>query len=159
MLDRKLQTEIDLSFLKELKGVDVVSARIFRVYGKGSRDIISRWITGVLSGKSIQVFSKNNCFDYIYAEDVADGILCMCANDLKNTVYNLGTGIHTSIEDVVSIIKNKFNNVKIYESDGEIFPEQSAADMRSLCQETGWAPKYSISDGIEEIIIYNEEKA
>lgn len=35
-----------------------ISARIFRVYGRGSRDVISRWIRMALNGNKLVVFQK-----------------------------------------------------------------------------------------------------
>lgn len=150
----KLQTECDLSFVNKFKNVEVVSARIFRVYGQGSRDVISRWVKAAINNEGIKVFSKDNCFDYIYAEDVADGLLEMCKHKLEHKVYNLGTGVSTPIQRVVDVLEDKFPNLKIDLVDDVIFPEKSGADMSRLYNETGWKSKYNIEKGIEKVISY-----
>ncbi len=49
--------ELELAFLDEFLGdrFSSVSARIFRSYGKGSRDVISRWIRSALSGEELEI--------------------------------------------------------------------------------------------------------
>ena len=150
----KLQTETDLNFINEFKDIDVVSARIFRVYGRGSRDIISRWVEDASNDKTIEVFSKDNSFDYIYSEDVADGLIEICKRNLKYKIYNLGTGNSTPIHQIVDILKVKFPNLKINFTDDVIFPEQSGAHMDRLYKETMWQSKYDIEKGIENVISY-----
>ena len=60
----KLQTEIDFLYLKNFKQTSFTSvhARIFRVYGKGSKDIISRWIRALVKNESITVYNPENRF-------------------------------------------------------------------------------------------------
>src|SRR5690606_19132898 len=52
----KYYTERELRFIRQAGRSDlsVVNARIFRVYGRGSQDVISRWIRTALSGGSIE---------------------------------------------------------------------------------------------------------
>ena len=150
----KLQTETDLNFINEFKDIDIASARIFRVYGRGSRDIISRWVEDAYNNKTIKVFSKDNSFDYIYAEDVADGLIQICKRNLKHKVYNIGTGNSIPIHKIVDILKNKFTNLKIDFVDDVIFPEKSSAHMGRLYEETMWQSKYDIEKGIDKVISY-----
>ena len=60
-----------------------VSARIFRVYGRGSRDVVSRWIRSLTQAPDLPltVFRKEGRFDYVYAGDVAEGLLRLGASD------------------------------------------------------------------------------
>ncbi len=53
----------------------MICARIFRSYGKNSRDIISRWIRALLNNSELTVYRKEGLFDYIYAEEVAEGLI------------------------------------------------------------------------------------
>ena len=75
----KLSHEIELEFLNKFKGssFSYLSTRIFRGYGRGSRDVISRWIRSLLNGDEIYVYGQESIFDYIYATDSARGIFCL----------------------------------------------------------------------------------
>jgi len=156
----KLQTETDLEFLSQFYNFDVVSARIYRVYGEGSRDVISRWIRQILDGAEITVFSKDNKFDYIYAGDAAEGLLRLGQHLTDEKVYNLGTGICTSVEDVVNILQDKFGAAcHIAQTDDEICAEGSYADVGLLKGNLKWCPSVTLKEGIQKVINYEKNKA
>ncbi len=151
----KLQTEADLEFLAKFYNVDVACARIFRVYGRDSRDVISRWIKGIQKGREITVFGENNKFDYIFADDAAEGLLKLGSAKTQNTVYNLGSGKYTGILEVVEVIKKSLGKeIKICGSDEEIFPEGSYADMTQFERDIKWMPPTNIEEGIKILIDY-----
>ena len=154
----KLQTEMDLEFLSRHKDIDVASARIYRVFGPGSRDIISRWVSKMLINEPVELFGEGNCFDYIYSKDVADALCVMASNKLKHQVYNLGTGAPTTIGKVFDTILDKIPSYtgEVSRTNDIIMNEGSFADMHSFQQETLWEPKYNLSDAIREIVEYNK---
>lgn len=90
----KLQTERDIEFFSDnMPGsFSYANARIFRAYGRGSRDIISRWVRSALNGKTLKVFSENNSFDYIHARDVAHALLALALNNHARGEFNVASG-------------------------------------------------------------------
>ena len=159
----KLLHEMELRFIEEFRGaaqgaegLQTVSARIFRSYGKHSRDVISRWIRDLLLGKTLQVYKKEGLFDYVYAGDVAEGLLRLALSSVTGIV-NLGRGQARSIAEVLAILKQHFPNMKITEGDLPIPYEASEADMRHCQEVLGWAPSRSLEDTIPEMI-QNETK-
>jgi len=154
----KLQTERDLEFLGSLNDFKHASARIFRVYGQGSRDVISRWIRSAIRNEEITVFNEENQFDYIYAGDVARGLLEMAMSDASG-VFNLGTGKPTSIKEIVATLQELFNNeIKVINENHSIYPEASYACMKKTEKQIGWLPQTTVRDGIQKIIQYEREK-
>lgn len=155
----KLQTERDLEFFHEhLKNkFDYACARIFRVYGRGSRDIISRWVRSALKGETLEVFDENNAFDYVYAGDVALGLLKMAESENASGVINLATGSAVKISEVVSAVKKAFPKVSIKNVKNSIYEESSCADVSRLKKLTGWSPQTSVEEGIAKVIAYEKE--
>jgi nucleoside-diphosphate-sugar epimerase len=154
----KLQTEVDLRFLAEFKNFKVASARIFRVYGRGSRDVVSRWVRSALKGEAIEVFSSQNVFDYVYAGDVATGLLQLCQASTPDQVYNLGSGHPTKISEIISWLQANFPDLTINETTDEIFPEGSCADMSRFHGTTGWSAPTTILHGLQLLVDYEQEK-
>ena len=156
----KLSHEIELRFLGEFKSeqYNSIIARIYRGYGKGSMDIISRWIKSLLRGETIEVFRKEGMFDYIYSEDIAEGLYRLSLNKNTHGIYNLGTGKSKKIEDVLNVLEKHFPKMKYEEIDGDIPYEASQADMTKLEAELNWTPKYDIGDAIPKIINYEKKK-
>jgi nucleoside-diphosphate-sugar epimerase len=141
---------------QELMAVtDVINARIFRVYGNGSKDVISRWIR---NDKSLGFYGEDNAFDYIYANDVAEGLLRLSKTNYHGAV-NLGYGSRKSIGQIIKILESRINKPfkKIGNPDDHQL-EQSIADMNLFNLITNWMPQISLEDGIDRIIKYEESK-
>ncbi len=155
----KLHHEMELLFLSEHSPVryQTVSARIYRVYGKDSRDIISRWIQALLKGETIQVYRKEGMFDYIYAGDVAEGLYRLALTDQQGIV-NLGNGRARRVEEVLRVLKEHFPAMKSVEGDSDIPFEASEADMSRYEAWTGWRPTRNIEDAIPEMIEHYRNK-
>ena len=66
----KFYHEKELNFLKKfyLNNPKIVSIRIYRGYGKNSRDVISRWIREILRKKTIFVYKSENIFDVEFSQ-------------------------------------------------------------------------------------------
>tara|TARA_B100000315_G_scaffold179247_1_gene167935 strand:- start:703 stop:2592 length:1890 start_codon:yes stop_codon:yes gene_type:complete len=153
----KLGHEIELDFLSNFKSEKFtsISARIFRGYGKGSKDVISRWIRDALGNKALNVFNPEGIFDYIYAGDTAKGLLRL-SQIKKQGVVNLGTGRSRKVGDVVTIIKQYFPELTIQYSDPNLLYESSEADIESLHSLIGWSPEYGLEETIPKIIEYEK---
>lgn len=152
----KQYTEKEMEYLnnfKEQYPFINVSARIFRVYGKGSKDIISRWIKTGLKNEPTQVFLKENFFNYIFAEDVAEGLLKIAENNIKGIV-NLGSRNSRRISEVIEIIKQQIPKMEIKEINKKGLFEGSCADISKLKQQTIWEPTITLEQGIKKIIDY-----
>lgn len=149
----KLQTEKDLEFFHEQLGTfEYTCARIYRVYGRGSRDIVSRWVRAALKGETLELFSKNNRFDYIFSGDVAEGLIRMCKSENAKGIINLGSGISHSVEELIEILKDCFSDLKIAENDKVIYPESSVADISLLKNLCGWNPPTDLKTGVSKLI-------
>jgi len=149
----KYYTEKELEFISKIhKHFISISARIFRVYGFGSRDVISRWVRMALNGDELIVFQKENMFDYIFAGDVAEGLIKMAENVNKNETINLGTGTARRIEDVIKILRDQIPNIKVKEIEKEEFFEASCADISKLIKLTEWQPNIELKKGIKRLV-------
>lgn len=154
----KYYTERELDFIQETESnIRNVSARIFRVYGRGSRDIISRWIRSALRGETIEVYGKNNIFDYIYADDVAEGLIKLAEANGAKGIVNLGTGAARSINDVITILESEIPGLEVKELDIQVQNEASCADMTRFRELTGWIPQTSLQQGIRQVIAYERK--
>lgn len=154
----KFYAEKELEFINAThRKFNTVLARIFRVYGLGSRDVISRWVRMALKNEELAVFQEENIFDYIYAQDVAMGLIKMAESIDKNVILNLGTGSARKVKEVLDIIKSqtgKLNIAKIKK--GKLF-EASCADMSRFRKLTGWQPEITLEEGIKRLINYEKD--
>lgn len=151
----KYYIEKELEYLNRLSNnFCIISARIFRVYGKGSKDFISRQIRAALDDKEQQVYNRENRFDFIYAGDVAEGLISLAKQADASGIFNLGSGSSHMIGEIQTLLKLNFPDIKIIElgSIGEF--EASCAGIKEISSLTGWRPNTPIEEGIRIIIEY-----
>lgn len=156
----KYYAEKELDFIKEYYNQDlrIVNGRIFRVYGCGSKDVISRWIRTALSDGVIELYNEENRFDFIFAQDVAEGLLRLAESSAQGPV-NIGTGISKSIKEVLDILESYVpvkNRIVDHGSTEEF--EASCADIGKLKELTGWVPSTSLNDGIKRVVEFERKR-
>ncbi len=151
--------ELELAFLEEdpSTGFQSVSARIYRSYGLGSRDVISRWVRSALEGEAIDVFREEGCFDYVFARDVAKGLIELAASDARGVV-NLATGSPRTVGEVVAILERYFPELVVRRVESDIAYEAAAADTSRLRARTGFVPATTLETGIDEIVAHEKAR-
>lgn len=149
----KLMHEKELAFVQQFTGgrLTTVSARIYRVYGKDSRDIVSRWIQALLRGETIQVYRKEGMFDYIYADEVAEGLFRL-ASSSTDGIVNLGNGNARRVEELLAALRVHFPEMNAVEGESDIPFEASEANMTRYEQQVGWRPVRQLEDVLPEMI-------
>ncbi|QMU28981.1 NAD-dependent epimerase/dehydratase family protein [Adhaeribacter radiodurans] len=154
----KLNHEIELRFLEDFRGeqFQTICVRIYRSYGKNSRDIISRWVRALLNQESLTVFKKEGIFDYIYAGDVAEGLMRLGPTAFKG-IINLGSGKARKVAEMIDVLKQHFPALTYQEENSDILYEASQADMTLFQKVTGWLPARKLEDTIPEIISYEQD--
>jgi len=155
----KLTHEIELEFLSKFKSdkFTTISARIFRGYGKGSKDVISRWVRDALNGNPITVYNPEGIFDYIYAGDSAEGLIRL--SQINDTgVVNLGTGRSRTVKDIVLILKKYFPELRIKYSESDLLYESSEANIDKLKLLIDWSPEHDLEETIPTIIDYEKKQ-
>ena len=150
----KLLHERELEFVSRDSdsGLTAASARIFRGYGRGSRDVISRWIRELIQGKPISVYRPEGRFDYIHAADSAQGLLRLFKAASVSGPINLGSGISRSVSDVIESLQAHFPNMKTVSCEADIMWEASVADVSMLEKELSWRPAISLEEGIQDLV-------
>jgi carbamoyl-phosphate synthase large subunit len=155
----KYYTEKELEFFRNFKEYRFTSAsaRIYRVYGRGSKDIISRFVRSALAGKKIEIYGEENSFDFIFADDVVKGLLRIAEISSSGPI-NLATGVSTKIATVLDIIKSELPKIQIRRTDRKMLYEASTADITLLKTLTGWQPETRLEDGIKNIIDFEKNR-
>lgn len=158
----KYYAERELDFAKAIlsPSLRAVFARIYRVYGCGSRDVISRWVRAALSGDEIEVHNKENRFDYIFAGDVAEGLLALAGSQAAEGPLNLGSGTARKIQDVLDILVKYIPSARARIRDiGSNGPfEASCADLARLKRLTRWVPSTDLENGMKTIIEFEQNQ-
>ncbi|MCH2003482.1 NAD-dependent epimerase/dehydratase family protein [Acinetobacter pittii] len=142
-------------------GIAGVAFRYQNVYGPGQSlknpytGILSIFSTQIKNGNKINIFEDGKeSRDFVYIDDVVEAtILGLEKEEANNQVFNVGTGIATSVLTVADqLVKNYNIDVPITISGnyrlGDI--RHNYADLTKIKKYLGFEPKVSFEEGIKE---------
>ena len=138
------------------KDITLCWMRIFYAYGPKQRKdaLLSTILRSLDSGTIPDIHTPRNANDFIYVADVAEGIIKIMETKIESGIYNLGSGIATTIIDVCrEAEKSIWGTDKISKNletgKSMITSTRSfSADINKLASAVGWAPSTSLSEGI-----------
>lgn len=135
-------------------GLPVTAIRLFNVYGPGQSDsfIVPRIVEQALdpNAPEIVLMDLKPKRDYLYVEDAVQAFL-LSAFPSGFQLYNVGSGQSHSVEDVVVAVQLAAGTHKPVRATGEERRNEIPdvrADCTRLTADTGWMPRYSLTDGI-----------
>jgi len=104
----KLTIEKYLQLFRQLHGLDYTILRIANPYGKYQKLTAQQGVVGVFlarikEGKPITIWGDGSVTrDYVYVEDVADAFVRALWQDSPYRIFNIGTGVGTSLRDLLA---------------------------------------------------------
>lgn len=154
-----------LCFCKHL-GIHPVILRYFNTYGPKQTfspyvGVITFFIQKLLRDEDLPVFGDGNQLrDFINVDDVATANLMAIDYQGAKQVFNVGTGVGTTINSLAEIIKErmtKSNKIKYLPIQaGE--PSSSVADVQLAKEELGFTAHWSLKEKLGEVIEWNVKR-
>lgn len=139
----------------------VVIAKLFMVYGPGQKDmtkLIPFVIESLLKGNPPKMSSGKRLVDWIYVDDVVDGLLKIAVSDgLEGETIDLGTGEFVSIRDLVQKLSDLMQNEKellFGALPDRPMEKEIAAKIEETRQKLNWEPLVKIEEGLKLTIDY-----
>jgi nucleoside-diphosphate-sugar epimerase len=135
----------------------IYTIRPFSVYGdyEAPTRLISSIMLNILQNKTIKLSNPNNVRDFIYIDDIVKTYASLLEKNPNNKfIFNVGTGIQSSIQEVVETIKNilqKSLNVSWGKTLSRPWePQNWVADITQTKKMLKWTPKYSLTHGLQK---------
>lgn len=157
----KLYGEALLSAYAETYGLRTVALRFANAYGPYSyhkNSVVHKFVRRALREEPLEVYGDGQqTRDFIHVSDVVRAIhLAMSTSSNRMDVYQVGTGVETSINDlaemVQSIAAEKGVRTDVRHTDprpGEI--RSNYCSTRKIKQELGWEPRIDLASGLREV--------
>jgi UDP-glucose 4-epimerase len=158
----KLAGEYYLNYYRRIHGMEYVALRYANVYGPrqdphGEAGVIAIFCNRLLDNEPLTVYGDGEqTRDYVYVKDVVAANMRAAdmslpeAGDLDDVAFNVGTGIGTSVNRLADALEAAAGVTpgRDYRAarPGEL--RHSALDVSRL-RERGWAPQWSLSDGLK----------
>jgi UDP-glucose 4-epimerase len=160
----KLSVEQYLEYYFQVWDLERIILRYGNVYGprqdpQGEAGVISIFCNNILKGDPCIVFGDGSkTRDYVSVHDITSANL-LALNSSAN-IYNLGTGLETSVNQLIDLLQ-KVANQKIsiiYDQDrkGEI--ERIALFSRQARELLGWETTIPLNKGIEEVFRWYQQE-
>ena len=141
-------------------GGNIVTLRLYSAYGPWERPsrLIPRLAIRGIEGGFPNLVSPATARDFIHVRDVVAAFLLAARHPspVPGAIYNIGTGVQTSMADVVEIVREEFNldaepvwgSMDPRSWDTAVWVADSGAARVSL----GWEPRWSLREGFRDFV-------
>jgi UDP-glucose 4-epimerase len=140
--------------------LNIVTLRLYSVFGpyEDSGRLMPTIVKTGLDGRLPPLVDPTIARDYIYADDVTDAFLSAATYQKheRGAVYNVGTGVQTSLAQVVEVARRLLDIAE--EPNWGSMPNRTwdssvwVSDSSKLRNTLSWSPKHSFESGFQEMI-------
>ncbi|MFC1686783.1 SDR family oxidoreductase [Nanoarchaeota archaeon] len=148
----KLVGEQHVMFWGKLYDLPVISLRYFNVFGTRARTndtygaVFKVFLKQKLENQPLTIVGDGTqTRDFTYVTDITNVNLLSAKSDLKNEIFNIGTGNPKSINYLAELIGGQ--TVSIPKRPGE--PDSTYADITKAKNLLKWEPKISFEEGVK----------
>ena len=142
------------SMSAEPLGIEVVTLRLYSAYGpfEDPRRLMPALCAHALRGELPPLADPWIVRDFVYIDDVIDAYLAAARAPHPQPVYNVGTGVETSLEALVELARDVFHIEAA--PDWGAYPNRDwdvrcwRADATLIAQDLGWTPRRSLREGL-----------
>ena len=154
---KKLNELIEVMLQNETMSYSILN--LSNVYGPrqdphGEAGVMSIFTGKLINNETPTIYGDGKqTRDYVYVLDVVDALIKSAETD-DNLFLNIGTGIETSVNELVSILSQKIS----WDGEPEYAPKREGELLRSVLNnerakgQIGWEPKYTLDTGLDELI-------
>ena len=157
-----IMDQIAYQYSNENPDLILVGLRFFNAYGPreyykaNTASMVIQLGHQILDGKAPRLFiGSNQIFrDFIYIDDILQAIIKAC-DPKKNGIYNVGTGIARSFQDISDILQNELNTdlgIDYFTNPYDDYQVHTQANISSSKSNLGFSPKVSLEKGIKSYI-------
>jgi len=147
-------------------GLPYVAFRYFNVYGPRMdmvgvyTEVLIRWLEAIEAGKPPLIFGDGSqSMDFVFVDDVARANLLAVQSEVSDQVFNVGTGIQTSLKELCELL--------LYLTGSSLQPEyrdaRTVANVQSRRaavekaeQKLGFKATVHLEEGLRKLIRWRE---
>lgn len=157
---QKLMVEEYLKYVNRIEGTSIVILRMANPFGPKQKPftgqgIIATFLACNILGKQVGIYGDGNYVrDYLFIDDLSECILQCCKKEVRSGIYNIGSGIGTSIFEICSIIERCTGKEMLYKEyelgKGQV--RNNILNCSKIKSEIGWKANVSVEDGIKKMM-------
>jgi nucleoside-diphosphate-sugar epimerase len=159
---QKLHCEEYAAMFNDLYNTDIVSLRLFNVFGPGQlgnsaySNVIASWCNNIREGKSLRSDgSGNQTRDFCYIDNVIDAFRIVAEWDTprRSSIYNVGCGVSISNNNILDFLQEKYPDLTVLNApvrEGDT--KHSQANITRINYELNYNPQVHFYDGLEQTL-------
>lgn len=154
----KRMAEEACAFYARAHGLSVSTLRLFNLYGPGQDD---RFLVPLIARQAldptcreIEVADLQPSRDYVFVDDAIEAIIRTSAAP-PGSVFNVGSGVAHSVEEVIRLILVAAGVSKPYRGRAERRSNEidsTVADITAIRRAVGWRPAVTLGEGLRRVI-------
>lgn len=147
-------------------GLPYVAFRYFNVYGPRMditgvyTEVLIRWLEAIESDKPPLIFGDGSqSMDFVFVEDVARANVLAVQSDVADGVFNVGTGIQTSLNELCELLLHLTGSKlrpEYREARAVANVQTRRAAVEKVKRELGYEPTVSLEQGLRELIRWRQ---
>jgi nucleoside-diphosphate-sugar epimerase len=143
-------------------GLPTVSLRYFTVYGPRQRPDMAfhRFINSVMDDEPIVLYGDGEqSRDFTFVADIAEANVAAAASNAVGSVYNLGGGSRTTVNEVIATIgglvgrEPRVDRREVQKGD----VKHTAADTSAARRDIGFAPRVTLAEGLARQVKWQKD--
>jgi UDP-glucose 4-epimerase len=162
----KIATEQLLRAFHDTSGLSYVAFRPFNVYGPrmdmvgAYTEVLIRWLDAIEANRPPLIFGDGSqSMDFVYVEDTARAYLLAVQSDIDDEVFNIGTGVQTSLNELCRLLL-KLTGSSLQPEYREARRvgnvQRRRADVEKASRMLGFRAEVTLEEGLREFIRWRQ---
>jgi UDP-glucose 4-epimerase len=158
----KIMLEGLLRAFNDMHGLPYVALRYFNVYGPRMdihgryTEVLIRWIDRIAAGQPPLIFGDGKqTMDFVYIDDVARSNVLALQSDLSDDVFNIASGVETSLNDLAhALLKVMGSDLQPeYTEERKVNPvPRRLADTSKAAEILGFRARVGLEEGLDRLV-------
>ncbi len=164
----KYANELYADVFSKTYGFECIGLRYFNVFGKRQDPngayaaVIPKWISSMLRNDEVHIYGDGHTSrDFCYIDNTVqiNILAAMAEKKFRNNIYNVAFNKQTSLNELFDIVKaslhkngHHYKKLPVYSKFRQGDVRHSLAKISKAKDYLGYNPKYSITDGIAEVM-------
>jgi UDP-glucose 4-epimerase len=139
-------------------GLNIITLRLANVYGAGdSGRVIPLFTDRAMSSEDLTIFGQGKILDFVHVDDVVSALISAGEANQLQPVYNIGSGIGTTLEDLalqIIALAGSASSIR-HGNSRSIEVDRYVANTERARRELGFHCAVNLTDGLKRVIEYS----
>jgi UDP-glucose 4-epimerase len=154
----KLEGEQLAAAFHQKSGTPTIILRLFNAIGRNETNphVVPHIFESLKDSDVIRLGNMTPCRDYIDTRDMAAGIMAAAKRASGLDLFNVGTGVASSVQDIVDRLEHILGrSITVLQDSTRMRTSERmmlVADIGGIRRATGWMPRFSLDESLTDMV-------